>query len=162
VRALDGDHHMVDRRVVAQLLVTYLSLQRRTGQLLGFGSARAKDALAVTANVLSMAPRDREAVGLDDDVEGMSDGPSGRVVVSAVKTVGGLLSGLWRGGSSGVGGGGGDGGGGGGEGTGAGGGADGDGSLGAAFVQFLMAETAEEREGGADGESAPGGGARAT
>jgi chemotaxis protein MotB len=95
----DSDSHSIDRRIAGQLIVTFLTLQRRTGQNLGFGSQRAKDALSVVANVLSLSEPDRDAIGLLDQVEGPAEGPASSAVSSAVKTVGGLFSGFFGGGS---------------------------------------------------------------
>jgi hypothetical protein len=140
-RALDGDTANVDRRIVGQLFVAFMSMQRRTGQFRGFGSSKAKDALLVIASVLSLSAQEREAIGIDDIVEGPADGPTGAVLTSAVRSVGGFMS-SWLGSSSS---------------SGSAGAAPvpivpavaADGStpsLGAAFVQFLLAETAREAE----------------
>lgn len=94
----DSDSHSIDRRITGQLIVTFLTLQRRTGQNLGFGSRRAKDALSVVANVLSLSEPDRDAIGLLDEVEGPAEGPASAAVSTAVKTVGGLFSGFFGGG----------------------------------------------------------------
>ena len=94
----DSDSHSIDRRLAGQLIVAFLTLQRRTGQNLGFGSQRAKDALSVVANVLSLSEPDRDAIGLLDQVEGPAEGPASAAVSTAVKTVGGLFSGFFGGG----------------------------------------------------------------
>ena len=98
----DSDSHSIDRRIAGQLIVTFLTLQRRTGQNLGFGSQRAKDALSVVANVLSLSEPDRDAIGLLDQVEGPAEGPASAAVSTAVKTVGGLFSGFFGGGGESV------------------------------------------------------------
>lgn len=142
-RALDGDSHAVDRRVVGALLAEFLRLQRASGRWGGHGSQRSRDSLAVLARMLGLGAREREAIGCDDEVVGPAE-----VGGNVASGVAGLLGALWRGGGSsaaarggtaaisvaaGLGG----------SDPGSGGDSPaGHASLGAAFVHFLLEETA--------------------
>jgi myosin heavy subunit len=140
-KALDGDSHQIDRRIVAQLLVTFLSLQRAAGQCTSFGSQQAMDAFSVTASVLGLSQAQKEAVGLYASADGVK--PSDGSATS--KAVGGFFSlfnsspskGKQRGSAD-------D------SGDAGGASADAGGSekepakdLGSAFVQFLLSETSD-------------------
>ena len=67
-RTLDASSHAVDRRVVGQLLLVFLRVQRESGRWAGHASPRSRDALAVLAAMLGLTAAEREAVGCDDEV----------------------------------------------------------------------------------------------
>ena len=94
-RALDGDSHSVDRRVVAQLFVQFVRLQRASGRWGGHASKRSRDALVVLARMLGLSGRDSEAVGCDDEVVGPAE--LGGDVASSVA---GLFGSFWRAGAA--------------------------------------------------------------
>ena len=140
LRAMDTGTANVDKRLINQLLLAYFRAQRDSGGDITLASIKARDALLITANFLGMSDKEREDIGLSADVLGQTLPDSG--VTSAVKSVGGLLAGLW-GTSSNIG-----------TPIGKGKGSntnntinpDNNDSLGSAFVQFLLAETADDEE----------------
>jgi hypothetical protein len=110
VRSLDAPAHAVDRRVIAALLVSFLTLQvgrgelealgspspcahtcpcllacqRSLGRWAGHASRRSKDALAIVGGMLNLTPQEREAVGVDDEIPAdpvLQVGEAGRLEV---------------------------------------------------------------------------------
>lgn len=122
----------VDKRILAQLLLTYFTLQRIGGLCVGFTSIKAKDSLTIAANILELSPKDKSAIGLDDAVISGVDAVTGQAVSSAVRQVGGFLSGWIGGGSD--------------SSASRPSSSTADGSFRNAFVEFLLAETADERD----------------
>lgn len=86
-RTLDASSQQVDRRVVAALLLQFLSLQRRSGNWSGYGTHRARDALLILSNMLGLSDDQRNEAGCHDDVVG-----PGAAGVSMATGVAGLVS----------------------------------------------------------------------
>ena len=92
-RTMDAGASLVDRRVVAALLFTFLSESRRAGAWSGLGGSRARDALHVLASLLGWDEAHRAEAGVDD-VAAAPTAVAGRVGVSIASGALGLLASL--------------------------------------------------------------------